>query len=284
MGALSEGWVLVTGSSTGIGHAIVRALDAEGASVLAGVRREEDGASLAAECSPRVVPLILDVTDQASIDAAAQRAAEACGGRLAGLVNNAGVAVAGPVEAVPIEDFRRQIEVNLVGQVAVTKSVMAQLRAAQGRVVFMSSIGGRTANPFLAAYHASKFGLEAVGDSLRQEVRKFGMHVALVEPGAVATPIWEKGRASAEESRERYSAEAEELYGRELDRLSEITVSSMKRGIPPEQVAAAVVHALSAARPKTRYVVGRDARMQALLQAALPDRVRDRLVARFLGV
>jgi NAD(P)-dependent dehydrogenase (short-subunit alcohol dehydrogenase family) len=274
----------VTGTSTGIGRAVALRLDREGFDVLAGVRREADGESLAAEGSGRIAPLILDVTDADSIAAAAKLAASACDGKLAGLVNNAGIAVAGPVEAVPIDDFRHQLEVNLVGQVAVTQSLLPILRPAQGRVVFVSSVGGRTANPYLAAYHASKFGVEAVGDSLRQELRKFGMHVSIVEPGAVATPIWEKGRDSAESIRERYPDGAEELYGAELDRLSELTVRSMKRGIPPEQVAEAVFQALTAAKPKTRYLVGRDARMQATLQTLLPDRIRDRLVARFMGV
>ena len=277
-------WVLVTGTSTGIGRAVALRLDREGFDVLAGVRREADGEALAAEGSGRIAPLILDVTDADSIAAASKLAASACDGELAGLVNNAGIAVAGPVEAVPIDDFRHQLEVNLVGQVAVTQSVLPILRQAQGRVVFVSSVGGRTANPYLAAYHASKFGVEAVGDSLRQELRKFGMHVSIVEPGAVATPIWEKGRDSAESIRGRYPDGAEELYGAELDRLSELTVQSMKRGIPPEQVADAVLAALTAPKPKTRYLVGRDARLQATLQTLLPDRVRDRLVARFMGV
>jgi NAD(P)-dependent dehydrogenase (short-subunit alcohol dehydrogenase family) len=277
-------WVLVTGTSTGIGRAVALHLDREGFDVLAGVRREADGEAVAAEGSGRIAPLILDVTDADSIAAAAKLAASACDGELAGLVNNAGIAVAGPVEAVPIDDFRHQLEVNLVGQVAVTQSVLPILRQAKGRVVFVSSVGGRTANPYLAAYHASKFGVEAVGDSLRQELRKFGMHVSIVEPGAVATPIWERGRDAGESIRRRFPDGAEELYGAELDRLSELSVQSVKRGIPPERVADAVLAALTAPKPKTRYLVGRDARLQATLQTLLPDRVRDRLVARFMGI
>ncbi len=277
-------WVLVTGTSTGIGRAVALRLDREGFDVLAGVRREADGEALAAEGTGRIAPLILDVTSAESIAQATELSRSACEGELAGLVNNAGIAVAGPLEAVPIDDFRHQLEVNLVGQVAVTQSLLPMLRPARGRVVFVSSVGGRTANPYLAAYHASKFGLEAVGDSLRQELRKFGMHVAIVEPGAVATPIWEKGKNAGEEARTRYPEGAEELYGADLDRLSALTVRSMERGIPPEQVADAVFMALTAPRPKTRYLVGRDARLQATLQTLLPDRVRDRLVARFMGI
>jgi NAD(P)-dependent dehydrogenase (short-subunit alcohol dehydrogenase family) len=280
----ARGAVVVTGASTGIGHATALLLDREGFTVFAGVRRNEDGEAIRERSSRRLSALSLDVTKPDSIAAAASEVETATGGRLVGLVNNAGIAVAGPLEALPIEDFRNQIEVNLVGQVAVTQSLLRLLRPARGRIVFISSIGGLTASPFMAPYNASKFGIEAVGDSLRQELRGSGMHVSLVEPGAIATPIWAKGKDAALEGRKHYSADEEARYGRALDRLAELTEETAERGIAPERVAATVLEALTADRPRTRYLVGRDARIQAALQSLLPDRLRDRLVARFMGI
>ena len=185
---------MVTGASTGIGRATVLWLDARGWRVHAGVRREEDLRSLAESGSDRLLPVLLDVTDQEQIEAAAARVVEDTDGAgLDGLVNNAGIAVPGPLETLPIEDFRRQLEVNLIAQVAVTKAMLSSIRAARGRIVFNTSIGGRMALPMFGAYHASKFGLEAVGDSLRQELRPWGISVSIIEPGSIQTPIWERG-------------------------------------------------------------------------------------------
>jgi NAD(P)-dependent dehydrogenase (short-subunit alcohol dehydrogenase family) len=280
----SRGAVLVTGSSTGIGRACVLHLDGLGFKVFAGVRKAEDGDALRAAASGRLEPLILDVTKEADIAAAVDRVARESTGGLAGLVNNAGVAMGGPIELIAIDDFRRQIEVNLIGQIAVTQALLPAIRRSRGRVVFLSSIGGLVANPYMSPYHASKFGIEAVGDSLRQELRPFGIHVSIVEPGSVATPIWEKGRGTAEAVRARLTPEQEALYGARVGRMAEVVREVGERGVAPEKVAKVIAHALTARRPRTRYLVGADARAMVLLRKLLPDRIGDRLVSRATGL
>jgi len=280
----ARGAVVVTGSSTGIGRACALHLDRLGFKVFAGVRKEADRERLRGEASEKLEPLILDVTDSEDISRVAEHVSEATEARLAGLVNNAGIGVGGPLELLPVSDFRHQIEVNLIGQVAVTQAFIPALRRARGRLVFISSIGGLLATPYMAPYHASKFGIEAVGDVLRQELRQFGVQVSIVEPGSVATPIWDKGRATAEAVRGNLSAEGQELYGESLARSVEILAQTAQRGAPPEKVAKVVAHALTARRPRTRYPVGADARAMATLRKLLPDRLRDRLVARATGL
>jgi NAD(P)-dependent dehydrogenase (short-subunit alcohol dehydrogenase family) len=280
----ARGAVVVTGSSTGIGRACALHLDRVGFKVFAGVRKEADGERLRAEASERLEPLILDVTDPEHISRVAEHVSKATEARLAGLVNNAGIGVGGPVELLSVDDFRRQIEVNLIGQVAVTQVFLPALRRARGRLVFISSIGGLVATPYMAPYHASKFGIEAVGDVLRQELRQFGVQVSIVEPGSVATPIWEKGRATAKAVRGNLTAEGQELYGEPLARAEQTLGQTAERGAPPEKVAKVVAHALTARRPRTRYPVGADARAMATLKRLLPDRLRDRLVARATGL
>lgn len=242
-----RGAVLVTGSSTGIGRACALRLAGGGFHVLAGVRRPEDGEALRAS---GIEPLIVDVTDPGAIDAARAHVDSQHGGRLAGLVNNAGIVVAGPVEGVSMDEWRRQLEVNVIGQLAVTQALLPALRAAQGRVVFMSSVGGRGALPMLSPYNASKHAIEAIGDSLRQEMRPFGVHVSIVEPGSVATPIWDKGEAEAEVSRSGLSADVRRLYGTRLDRFQRLAATTGDRGVPAADVAEAVAHALTAKRPR----------------------------------
>ena len=274
-----RGAVVVTGSSSGIGRACALHLSGLGFHVLAGVRRQEDGERLRADASGTLEPLILDVTDEAAIGAVKARLAEVASGRLAGLVNNAGIPASGPLEGVSLEEFRRAMEVNVTSQVAVTQALLPAIRRAGGRVVFMSSIGGRVAQPYMSPYNASKFALEAVGDSLRQELGPLGVHVSIVEPGSIATPIWDKGAETATTFRERLDPEAERVYGASLDRFSEVARKTGERGIPPERVAEVVAHALTAARPRTRYLVGADAKLLAPLQRLTPDRFRDRFIA-----
>jgi len=280
----ARGAVVVTGSSTGIGRACALHLDRLGFKVFAGVRKEADRERLRGEASEKLEPLILDVTDSEDISRAAEHVSEATEARFAGLVNNAGIGVGGPLELLSLSDFRHQIEVNLIGQVAVTQAFIPALRRARGRLVFISSIGGLLATPYMAPYHASKFGIEAVGDVLRQELRQFGVQVSIVEPGSVATPMWDKGRATAEAIRGNLSAEGQELYGESLARAEEMLGQTAGRGAPPEKVAKVVAHALTARRPRTRYLVGADARAMATLKKLLPDRLRDRLVARATGL
>lgn len=275
----ARGAVVVTGCSTGIGRACALHLDALGFRVFAGVRKEEDAERLRAEAAGRLEPVLLDVTDGAAVDALKTRVAESAVGRLAGLVNNAGVPGSGPVEQIPVEEFRRVLEINVTAQVAVTQALLPELRRARGRVVFMSSIGGRVAQPFMSPYNASKFAIEAVGDSLRQELAPFGVHVSIVEPGSIATPIWDKGAESATNLRERLDPDTDRVYGEAIDRFSEVARKTGERGIPPEAVAKVVGHALTADRPRTRYLVGIDAKFLARLKGITPDRLRDRLMA-----
>ncbi len=276
--------VLITGASTGIGRASALRMDAAGWRVFAGVRREEDAAALREAGSERLTPLMLDVTDSAQIAAAAERIGEEVGeAGLDGLVNNAGVALPSPLETMPIEDFRRQIEVNLTGQVAVTQALLPRIRAARGRIVFISSIGGRIAFPLTGAYHAAKFGVEAVGDVFRQELRSWGISVSVIEPGSIDTPIWDRGERAADAMGER-SPGREELYGKAIAGYRKVIKDLAERGIPPEKVADVIAHALTARRPRTRYLVGLDAKVQARLKIVIPNRVFDRVIARVMGI
>lgn len=275
------GAVVITGASTGIGRACALYLDRLGFQVFAGVRRASDGEALQGQASGRLQPLFIDVTDAGLISAAVETVAAAVGrAGLAGLVNNAGIAVGGPLEFIPVEKFRQQIEINVVGQVAVTQAFLPLLRAGRGRVVNMGSISGRVATPMLGPYAASKFALEALTDSLRGELRPWGIEVSIVEPGAIATPIWNKSVSAAEAMIDGFPPEAFDLYGPSLDRLRAAILQTGQRGLPAETVARVVAHALTARRPKTRYLIGRDARLGAFLARLLPDRLRDRLLAR----
>jgi len=282
-----RGAVVVTGASTGIGRACALHLASRGFDVLAGVRREEDGEKLrqAAGADGRVTPLRLDVTDEHSVKAAAGVVEEHTGERgLAGLVNNAGIGLGGPLEYLPLEDIRRQLEVNFIGQVAVTQALMRQLRLAKGRIVNMGSIGGRTPPPFAAPYAASKAALRAMSESLRRELRPWGIWVATVQPGAIATPIWEKGAADSEDIRRRLPDGANELYGNVLGNIGATTEKIGTSGIPPERIAHIVEHTLNTQQPRKNYIIERDARIQIALDRALPTRAFDGLVRRFMGV
>jgi len=272
---MASGTVVVTGASTGIGEATALHLQERGFDVRACVRSAGDAERLR---SAGVAPLRLDVTDAVSIAAASEELGDA---PLAGLVNNAGIAVSAPIEFVPIDELRRQLEVNVVGQVAVTQALLPALRRGRGRIVNVSSIGGRVALPLAGPYAASKFALEGLSDSLRREVAQFGIAVSLVEPGGVKTPIWRKGRATAEQIAAQLPPEAGDLYGGMVEVLRrETTKIAEVRGMEPEQVARVIGHALTARRPKTRYLVGRDAKLRWAVAKRVPDRVFDRLVAR----
>jgi NAD(P)-dependent dehydrogenase (short-subunit alcohol dehydrogenase family) len=264
---------LVTGASSGIGLASAVRLTNAGWRVFGGARTEADASMLRAR---GVEPLELDVTDPAHIAAAAA----AVGSELHGLVDNAGIAVAAPLELVPLDELRRQLEVNVVAQVAVLQAVLPALRQTHGRVVLMGSIGGRSALPFLGPYAASKHALEAFADVLRVELAPWGIAVAIVEPASVKTAIWTKGAAHAEELRAGIGSEAASLYDERLERFRAV---ALKRGpgIHPDVVARAVEDALTASRPKARYVVGRDAHLRAWIER-LPTRLRDSVLTRTL--
>jgi NAD(P)-dependent dehydrogenase (short-subunit alcohol dehydrogenase family) len=258
--------VLVTGASSGIGAASAARLARSGWRVLAGVRRPGDAPDGTEE-------VLLDVTDGDQIAAAAEGVEE-----LHGLVNNAGVALAMPLEFVPLEALRRQLEVNVVGQVAVTQAFLGALRQGDGRVVLVGSIAGKSALPFLGPYAASKHALEAVADSLRLELRPWGLHVAMVEPGSIRTPIWTKG---AERADELMTERVADLYGERIAAFRRIAAARGAAGAPAEKVAEVVERALTAERPRTRYVVGRDAYLRSNVER-LPDRLRDHVYERLL--
>jgi NAD(P)-dependent dehydrogenase (short-subunit alcohol dehydrogenase family) len=279
---VSKGAVVITGASTGIGRSCAVRLDRAGFDVFAGVRKPEDGEALVAAASDRLRPLTIDVTDADSIASAAAEVNELTGGNLAGLVNNAGIAVAGPIEGLDLDQLRRQFDVNFFGQVAVTQALLGAIRAARGRVVFMSSVGGRKggALPYASPYGASKHALEALADSLRIEMRPFGVEVSIIEPGAVATPIWDKSTDAAAQQREAIDPALNEIYGERMDKMSALATKTGARGVDPEEVAEAVERALTDDKPKTRQIVGRQAKIQARLAGLLPSRAWDRLIER----
>jgi NAD(P)-dependent dehydrogenase (short-subunit alcohol dehydrogenase family) len=281
---------LITGASTGIGRATALRLARSGWTVLGGVRDTAAGELLAEEpgVAGRLIPLALDVTNPEQVAQAAARVQELSArdgtpsGGLDALVNNAGIGVGGPLELVPPEDMSRQFEVNVLAQVAVTRAMLPALRRARGRIVFVSSVGGRVAMAFTAPYAASKHAVEALADALRVELASSQVQVALIEPGSVATPIWDKGRAEAE--RLTVPPELQAQYGHVPAAMDKVLEQTAKRGIPPEEVAETIERALTAPRMRARYVVGRDARMLLLLRRLLPDRTWDRLAKRALGV
>lgn len=276
--------VFITGASTGIGEACALTLDSYGFQVFAGVRKTTDADALRAKASDRLTPILIDVTQSESIQAGVEQIKQKLGeDGLHGLVNNAGISASGPLEFMPLNEIRRQLDVNLFGQIAVTQEVLPLLRQARGRIVNMSSLSGRFVFPFYGAYAMSKFGLEAFSDALRRELKPWGMHVSVIEPGSIATPIWDKGIALSDEIGQNLPEAAVHLYGKTLKRVRLGTTRMGKAGIPPEKVAEAVHHALCAKRPKTRYLVGRDAQITARLAWLLPDRIMDWLMQRSLG-
>lgn len=277
--------IVVTGASTGIGKACVLHLGQCGFRVFAGVRKMQDGEALAREASGEITPLLLDVTDPAGISAAAVVLRGSVGDAgLQGLVNNAGIVVSGMLELLPLEELRKQFEVNVFGQVAVTQALLPMLRQGRGRVVNMGSIAGRIATPLIGAYSASKFALEAVSDTLRMELRPWGIHVSIIEPGSIATPIWQKSSHAAGALLQRIPRESRELYREAIDAVSKAAMKEGAAGIPAMNVAKAVAHALTAKNPRTRYLVGSDAKFRAFLKKAVPDRTMDFLITRALGL
>ncbi|HEY6605987.1 MAG TPA: SDR family oxidoreductase [Gaiellaceae bacterium] len=260
---------LVTGASSGIGEACALRLARGGWRVLACVRRSGDAPSGTEE-------VLLDVTDDDQVKAVAEQVDE-----LDGLVNNAGIALAVPLEFVPLDELRRQLDVNVIGQVAVTQALLPQLRRSRGKVVFVGSIAGRSALPFLGPYAASKHALEAIADSFRVELQPFGVDVTIVEPGTISTPIWTKSAARAAKLQERLPATLGDLYGRRLTALGRVAQKRGDNGASAADVAKVVESALTAASAPTRVLVGRDAKLRAGIEH-LPDRLRDRLYVRVL--
>jgi NAD(P)-dependent dehydrogenase (short-subunit alcohol dehydrogenase family) len=278
-------FILITGASTGIGKACALELDGQGYRVFAGVRSDEARKNLQAQASSRLIPLPIDVTDAASIAAAVDTVSRAAGEKgLAGLGNNAGIAGPGPLEVLPIEALRRQFEVNVIGQIAVTQAFLPLLRKARGRVVNVSSVNGAISPPYMGPYSASKWALEALTDSLRLELRTWGIHVAAVEPGPIDTPIWGKSLASADALAAHIPPAALTLYDADLAAIRGAVDRSIARAAPVDRVVKAVVHALTAKRPKTRYYLGWDVRICFKGMKMLSDRIRDYIVRKLIGL
>lgn len=277
MRTVDRGRVIVTGASTGIGEATALHLHQLGFSVLAGVRREQDGQRLR---DRGLTPVLLDVTVPAQLAAAR---AEIGDGPLAGIVNNAGIVRGGPLEFLPIDGLREQLEVSVVGALAVTQAFLESLRAGRGRIVNIGSISGRVAAPMIGAYAAAKFAVEALTDALRRELTPEGIDVIVIEPGGVKTPGLGKTNHWVEQLREDGPPELADRYGAMIDAvIDSLTRIDRQTGIQAGAVAKVIGKALTVRRPRTRYLVGRDARIQATMAKILPDRVMDRLILRAL--
>jgi NAD(P)-dependent dehydrogenase (short-subunit alcohol dehydrogenase family) len=271
--------IVITGASTGIGRACALRLAAEGFQVFAGVRKDEDGEALSSEASATLRPLMVDVTDEDSIHAAVKTVSEITAGELYGLMNNAGIGGGGPIEVTPIEETRKLIEVNLIGVLAATKAFAPLLRKGRGRIINTGSIFGLCALPTRSNYAASKFALEGITDSMRLEFRPFGMNVSIIEPGAIETPIWQKGGAARERVLTAADPEILTLYA-SVGKFFKQTFYD-RRKLPPEEVADVVLDAFTAKRPKARYLIGNDARRLALIER-LPTRLRDWIFYRMI--
>ena len=277
--------VLITGASTGIGYACALELDRRKFQVFAGVRSKEAGERLRQNASSLLATVMIDVADAASISAAAAKIKEQVGPRgLDGLVNNAGISISGPLELLPIEAIRRQLEVNIIGQVAVTQAVLPLLRIAKGRIVNMGSVNGAIATPFLGPYAASKFGMEAITDALRIELRSWGILVSIIEPGPIATPIWEKSFAAADRLAETVPKGSMALYEPDLEVARKNYAKIASQAEPVDVVVRAVVHALTAPNPKTRYFLHYRNRLLFRGFKAVPDVIRDWIIRRIMGL
>jgi NAD(P)-dependent dehydrogenase (short-subunit alcohol dehydrogenase family) len=281
MAGNESGAVVVTGASTGIGRATALLLDEKGYRVFAGVRKEADAKSLAEEGSDNLTPVTIDVTKESSIKSAKDEVERAVGtDGLVGLVNNAGVGDGGPVETMDLDVLRNVLEVNLVGQVAVTQAFLPLIRQVPGTIVFIASIGGRIASPFMSPYNTSKFAIEALGESLRQELAPWAIDVVVVEPGSIDTPIWKKGAETIDDQFAKLSPTAKRLYSKQLKRMDEVLTETASRGISPEKVAKVIHEGIRSEKPKHRYLVGKDAKIAARLKGSLPDRTFTKLIGR----
>ncbi|HWA02977.1 MAG TPA: SDR family oxidoreductase [Rhizomicrobium sp.] len=276
--------VVVTGSSSGIGWGAAKVLLEKGFRVFGSVRREADGERLKTEFGANFVPLLFDVTDAAAVNAAAEQVSGALAGEtLAGLVNNAGIAVAGPLLYLKIDEFRQQLEVNVTGQVIVTQAFAPLLGAdrsrkgAPGRIVMISSVGGKNANPFMGPYCASKFAVEGLSESLRRELMLFGIDVIVIAPGAVATPIWDKAEQVD------VTQYANTPYMTQLEKIRAYMLDRGPKGLKPEKLGEAIHHALTTPNPKVRYTVSPDGLQDAMVNI-LPKRMVDRMIGGRLGL
>ena len=279
----SSPFVVITGASTGIGAACAVGCAKRGITVFAGVRDPRAGDALKEQGGEAIIPIVLDVTDGDSIKQAAGIVARVAGeAGLAGLINNAGVAIGGPLEVIPLHQLEKQLDVNVIGQIAVTQAFLPLIRRARGRIINMGSIAGRGTIPMMGPYAASKHALEALTDALRLELKPWGIHVSIIEPGAIATPIWEKSLKAAGDVESAVTADGKRLYEESARRVREAVEGAARRAIPADAVFEAVWHALTALRPKTRYLVGTDAKIRAAMVKWLPDRWQDWILSKIL--
>ena len=272
--------MLITGAARGIGRATTLRLAGAGWNVIAGVRRAHDGEALAAASPGQISWIELDVTDGGAIDAIDAKLPAT----LDAVVNNAGVFVGGPIEAVPLAELRRMLEINLVGTLAVTQAVLPRLRSSRGRIVFVSSLSGRVVTPMFGAYAASKFALEATADALRIELAPWGIRIAVIEPAQTDTDLWRHADADFDAAVASLTPRSRELYARHLAGFRKTIPRSQKLAAPVEGVAACIEQALTAKRPRARYVVGAPARAQALIASVIPQPLLDRLLAAGAGI
>ncbi len=272
--------VLITGASRGIGRTTAVHLAQAGWDVIGTVRSKDDGAALESVGNGRIKAVPLDVTDAAQI-AALDAALPA---QLDAVVNNAGVVVGGPVEGLPVDELRRQFEINVFGQIAVTQAVLPRLRASRGRVVFVSSVSGRISTPMTGAYNASKFALEALGDALRLELKPWGIKVSLIEPAQTDTDLWREADRALDETLATVSAEHRALYAKHIAGFRKTIPLSQKLASPAEGVAKSIERALTAKRPKARYVVGAAPKAQAALMGVTPSVIGDPILSKLTGV
>jgi NAD(P)-dependent dehydrogenase (short-subunit alcohol dehydrogenase family) len=285
MQMMNNRYVLVTGASTGIGYASAVALAEKGFHVFAGVRNPADAERIRLQSGGRLEPVILDVTKPEQIaDVEAHIESVVGGAGLHGLINNAGIVVAGPLEFLPIEDFQRQWEINVKGLMAVTQAFLPLLRANSGRLCLVSSNSGYLSTPFMGAYCASKFAVEALGDALRVELATWNIRVSLIEPGATATPIWEKSKVTNEAILARMPAECMELYAKEIALLRTEADKMAKTAAPVKTVTDCVVHSLTAANPKTRYRCAKGATLAWIAARWLPDKLRDKIILKAMAM
>lgn len=277
--------IVVTGASTGIGWGCVKVLAAKGFHVFGSVRKQADADRLQKEFGASFTPLLFDVTDEAAVAAGARTVADKLKGEtLFGLVNNAGIASPGPLLHIPLEDFRKQIEVNVTGQLIVTQAFASLLGATpdakskdRGRICMMSSVGGKQGMPFVGPYNTSKFALEGLSESLRRELMIFGVDVIVIAPGAIATPIWDKADVM---DTTRYS---NTVFAKPIDTVKKYMVEMGRKGFPPEKIGEAVHTALTAPNPKTRYIVT-PTPLQNWLANTMPKRQVDQTIAKQLGL
>ncbi len=277
--------VVITGSSTGIGRACALMLDRNGFRVFAGVRKEADGEALRSVSSESLTPVYIDVTDAGSIQAMAEEVGSAVGDAgLHGLVNNAGTTLPCPIEFLPLDGFRRQLEVNLVGPLAVTQALLPMLRQGHGRVVNVTSAAGRAGVPLMAPYVSAKHALEGISDVMRLEFRQLGIHVAIIEPGFVGTEMGGKLQRDTEGAVGALPDEGRRRYGPALGKLAERIGHHAATGSPPAVIAKDVLHALTSKRPRTRYPSGAGAKPMLFMRRVLPDRQFDRIILRTGGL